>query len=242
MAENGHKTEVVEYIFEFDNAQKESFRFVFDAQSYQLQVPAKQNLPDWTRLEFHQCSNCPLRKADYPHCPAAVALVDVLRRFDTIVSHDRVRLRVRAAERIVAQKTTAQSAIGSLMGLIMATSGCPHPAVFRPMARFHLPVPSEEEVIYRVASMYMLAQYFRYQTGKAMDHELGGLTKIYRAMQKVNMALAARFRAATETDSSVNALVLLDTYAQTMPLMIEDSLDDIRHVFSSWLSASSEYE
>jgi hypothetical protein len=30
----------------------------------------------------------------------------------------------------------------------------------KPMARFHLPLASEEETIYRATTMYLLAQYF----------------------------------------------------------------------------------
>ena len=37
--------------------------------------------PKWTRLEFNQCSNCPLKKETCSHCPAAVDLFQVIEDF-----------------------------------------------------------------------------------------------------------------------------------------------------------------
>ena len=34
------------------------------------ELPATE-LPAWTRLDFHQCPNCPLTPATHPHCPMA---------------------------------------------------------------------------------------------------------------------------------------------------------------------------
>jgi hypothetical protein len=142
---------------------------------------------------------------------------------------------IRTPERAISQKTTAQRAIGSMMGLILATSGCPHTAFFRPMARFHLPLASEAETIYRAASMYFLAQYFRHQCHEEIDLEFAGLTKIYKNIQIVNKTIAERIRAATETDSSINAVIFLDMYAKAMPYVIRDALEEIRYLFKPYL-------
>ena len=52
-------------------------------------------------------------------------------------------------------------AIRSLIGLIMALSGCPHMEFFKPLARFHLPWASLEETTLRSASIYLLMQFFK---------------------------------------------------------------------------------
>ena len=123
-----------------------------------------------------------------------------------------------------------------MMGLVIATSGCPHAAFFKPMARFHLPLASKEETIFRATSMYLLAQYFLNQSGKSADLELKELSMIYDNMQVVNLAIAERLRAATITDSSINAIVILDNYAKSLPFAIEKSLQDIRYLFASYFS------
>jgi hypothetical protein len=125
-----------------------------------------------------------------------------------------------------------------MMGLVIATSGCPHAAFFRPMARFHLPLASKEETIFRATSMYLLAQYFLKKAGRAADFDLAGLIKIYDNMQIINNSIVERLRAATTTDSSVNAIVILDNYAKSLPFAIEKSLEDIRYLFSPFLNVN----
>ena len=85
--------------------------------------------------------------------------------------------------------------------------------------------------------MYLLAQYFLKKAGQAADFDLEGLTKIYDNMQIINNAIVERLRAATTTDSSVNAIVILDNYAKFLPFAIEKSLEDIRYLFSPFLIA-----
>ena len=66
----------------------------------------------------------------------------VIDRFTNLVSYDQLRVVVETEERAVSANLSAQQGLASLIGLIMASSGCPRTAVFRPMARFHLPFSS----------------------------------------------------------------------------------------------------
>ena len=121
------------------------------------------------------------------------------------------------------------------MGLIMAVSGCPLTAYFRPMARFHVPWASQNETIYRATSMYLLAQYLRKRDGKVAELELDGLAKIYEDIRMVNHSFVERLRAACEQDSTINAIVVLDTQALTLPWAIESSLEELRPGFEAYL-------
>lgn len=116
----------------------------------------------------------------------------------------------------------------------MATSACPHMAHFRPMARFHLPLASKDETVYRATSMYLLAQYFAYRDGKQPDLDLSGLAEIYANLEVVNRAMAERLRGASEEDAAVNAVVILDVLAKTLPFAILDKLAGMRQLFSSY--------
>jgi hypothetical protein len=53
-------------------------------------------------------------------------------------------------------------------------------------------------------------------------------------MQIINVAIAERLRAATTTDSSVNAIVVLDVYAKTAELVIGGALERIRYIFAPY--------
>jgi hypothetical protein len=160
----------------------------------------------------------------------------VIWRFDKVVSHDNIELEVTTNSRRVSQRTSAQKGISSLLGLLFATSGCPHTNYMKPMARFHLPLATEEDTIFRAAGMYLLAQFFLKQKGEETDLELVGLTKIYKNLHIVNTSIAERIKSTALTDSSTNAVIILDTFANIMPFVIEDRLDEIRHLFSAYLS------
>jgi len=229
------ETITIEYCFTLEDGSKETFNFRLDAKTLEL-GDTPQVCPSWTNLDFLQCPNCPLTINTHQHCPLALRLVDIVNRFERLLSYDKTRVEVITEERVISQDTTAQRGISSLLGLVIATSGCPLTAFLKPMARFHLPFSSDEETIYRAASMYLLAQYFLKQEGRDADFELKGLKTFYRSIQVVNNSIAKRLRAASESDSAVNAVVLLDMYAMALPLVIEESLKEIRSIFNSYLS------
>lgn len=226
---------VLVYSFILPEGQQEVVELVFDAKTIELVSRPDEVMPEWTRLVYCQCPHCPLQSDQHPWCPLATSIVGVVKRFENIISHDEIFLQVASDERVVSQKTTAQRALSSFMGVVMAISGCPHTAFFKPMARFHLPLASEEETIYRSTSMYLLAQYFCAREGGGADFSLSGLDKIYRDIQRVNTSIVERLRGASKGDSSANAIIMLDMYARIMPYVIEDRLEDIRHLFIPYL-------
>jgi hypothetical protein len=84
--------------------------------------------------------------------------------------------------------------------------------------------------------MYLMAQYYAHLSGSEPDLALVGLRSKYEAVQKVNRAFVKRLHAAAAYDSTINALVVLDAWALTMPWAIEESLDGFRHLFEPYLS------
>ncbi len=228
-------TKDIEYIFTLPDGSREVFLFQLDPDTLELTTPQSVFMPAWTELGDHRCANCPLNPATHERCPLAASLVPVVHRLGGLLSWDLVRIEVINAERTISQQTSAQRAIGSMLGLINSVSGCPHLAYFRPMARFHLPLASREETIYRATSMYLLAQYFRAHAGQSPDPELHGLQEIYHNVQIVNAGMVQRLRHATESDYMVNAVVFLDLYAVAVQQTITESLDEIRHWFDCYL-------
>ena len=225
----------IRYLFSMKGDRCEEFDVQIDPETFEVLNPPTENLPDWTRLEFHQCTHCPFTSAIRPYCPVAVSLVRVIGHFNNVVSHNEIDLTVITNERQVSQKTTAQKGISSLVGLLFATSGCPHTGYLKPMARYHLPLASEEETYYRAIGMYLLAQYFLRNEGREADLDLDGLKLIYRNLHKLNTMIAERIRSATRADSSVNAVVLLDMISNLMPFVLDEQLYQLRHLFSSYI-------
>jgi hypothetical protein len=226
---------VLKYRFTFPDSSERAFSLEMDRDTAELTPSTRTDLPAWTELGFSQCSGCPFQAEAVPRCPAAVHLSAVIEGFEDIVSYDTVRVAVESEERSVTATLSAQQALASLMGLVMASSGCPRTAVFRPMARFHLPFSSESETAYRVAAMYLVAQHFADRDGAPSDLKLDQLERVYRGVHAVNRGMAQRLRAATRQDAIVNAIVLLDVYSSLVPAAIHDLLDEIRPAFEALL-------
>ena len=229
----------ITYRFVFPDGNDAVFDVIIDSDTLEVR-PDTSTPPDWARLEFHKCPHCPLDEATHPFCPLAASIARVVARFENILSYETVSIEVTTSERTVLAETSAQQGLGSLLGLIMATSGCPHTVFFKPMARFHLPLSNESETVYRAVSMYLLSQYFTTQEGAPVDPGLEGLGAIYDKIQQLNRAMAQRVREAITQDAAVNAIVVLDFFAQTLPFMIEDQLEDLRPLFLGYLDDSKQ--
>jgi Domain of unknown function (DUF6901) len=223
------------YHFQFPDGRTESLQAGATAPGV-----AQADLPPWTELGFHQCANCPLSTAATRHCPMATSLVPLVGLFEKVRSYDSVTAQVESDERTVTKHTSVQKVLRSLMGLLSASSDCPHIEFLKPMAHYHLPFSSREETVYRVVSTYLLAQYFVRQQGKAADAGLEGLKAHYRELQQVNAGMAARLGAIRDPDgdSSVNALVLLDLFAQSLPDSIDADMEELLPAFQQFLKLS----
>jgi len=135
------------------------------------------------------------------------------------------------AERTVYAEIAAQSAMSSVLGLIMATSGCPWTDRLRPMARFHLPFASELETVYRSVCMFLLAREL------ALVGETPGFARLialYENLHVVNRDMSRRLGAATRTDPARNAMALLDSYTTLLPAALESSLQELKPLFDGW--------
>jgi hypothetical protein len=224
----------ITYRFVFPDGNQAIFEVRIDPVTLEAVAEANAELPDWTRLEFSQCPHCPLTPESHPHCPLAASLSQVVARFESILSYEDLTVEAITEERTVSKCVSAQQGLSALMGLIMPTSGCPYTSFFKPMARFHLPMASGQETVYRAASMYLLSQYFAAQEGQQVDLGMQGLVQIYEDIQTLNRAMAERIRRAVSQDAAVNAIVVLDFFAQSLPLAIEDHLAALRPLFKAY--------
>ena len=221
----------INYQFSLMTGTKDTFSFNFDVVKKGLKKISKKRFPKWTSLGNEQCPNCPLT---IDRCPLAVNLVDIIEKFDGLNSYEKVHLLISTKEREVSIKTTIQKGMSSLMGLAIATSNCPHTSFFTPMAYFHKPLASIHETVFRSVSSYLLSQYFLQEEGRDTLFKLDGLTEIYRNLKVVNQYIARRLRLVTESDSAVNAIIILDGYAQALPLMMDSALDEIKEMYSQY--------
>ncbi|HEY4975273.1 MAG TPA: hypothetical protein VII41_16785, partial [Steroidobacteraceae bacterium] len=148
----------IRYRFDLPDGSQKTLDFDFDSTDFRLTNAAPAEAPFWTELKFNQCANCPLNVLEHAHCPVALQMASTLEPLKALVSFDTVGVTVVQEGRAIYAQTSAQQAMSSVLGLIMASAGCPWTDHLRPMARFHLPFASEEETLYRSICMYLLAR------------------------------------------------------------------------------------
>jgi len=224
------ESETIRYRFDLPDGSQKLLDFHFGVADFRLANEAPTPAPFWTELKFNQCANCPLNEAEHPHCPAALQMASAIEPLKALVSFDTVGVTVTQAERTIYAETSAQQAMSSVLGLIMATAGCPWTDRFRPMARFHLPFATEAETVYRSVGMYLLAREF---TG-ANAQGFAALETLYENLHVVNRDMSRRLGAATRTDPARNAMALLDAYTTLLPAALESSLEELKPYFDAW--------
>ena len=193
----------------------------------ELERPAMQgDLPAWTRLATDKCPHCPLPDSDDAYCPAAADLVPVVEQFYALASVDRVDVRVISEQFEARKHTDTQTALSALMGLILATSGCPILGRMRPLAQMHMPFPTPTDMVYRIASMHLLSCFLRGEPG-----DLDGLKQFFADIDALNHAFAGRLKRALQGDAGINALVMLHSRAMLASYLIEPEMDTIRSWF-----------
>lgn len=231
------KINTVKYRFDLADGSHEIFSLEIDETKMHILRKGDCRLPPWTDLGFHRCPNCPINEKHFSFCPVAANLVPIVERLDKLLSYDEIKLCVEMEDRSISKQTSAQRGISSLMGLLIAVSECPLTDLFKPMARFHLPVANREETIWRAASTYFLAQYFLHNRGYDMDLSLKGLSHMYDRIEQLNMAMLQRLRSVSKRDSAINALIHLDVFAKYLAPSLEESLKKIEPILSPLISA-----
>jgi hypothetical protein len=228
---NKDETIFFNYNFKFNNQREVTFEMKLRLNDLSYIKDHIDNKPDWTRLEYHQCKNCQLTIKHTAYCPIALNLTNIMPQFQSILSYEKVFVTVETIERIYQKNTTVQQSLGSMLGILMVTSGCPIMKILRPMVRLHLPFSSLEETVFRSVSSYLLAQYFRNKKGELADWELLGLLKAYGEIQIVNTGMAKRLKSISEKDASANAIVVLDVFAKELPFSIIDGLKNLEYLY-----------
>lgn len=187
--------------------------------------------PDWARLTYHQCPTCPLREETSPFCPAAVDVAPILEALKDAVSFERVEVKVVSSNRTVEQNVDMQTAIRSLLGLVMSSSACPLLRRLRPMAVHHLPFATREETTFRAVSSYLLGQYFVAQAGGKPDLRLDGLRAQYEELQELNQSFSERIRGAANKDASLNAVIIFFSMSVLLSETLEEELIPVQALF-----------
>lgn len=222
------------YKFLFQDKTEKQFDIILDAQTLQVQQSRLVKIPDWAKLEYHKCGNCPL-KDDVEFCPVAISIAHLVDEFKFSTSFDRTWVTVETPERTYAQDTSVQNSLSAILGIYMVTSNCPILDYLRPMVRFHLPFATAMETVFRAVSMYLVAQYFRKQKGLDQDWSMDGLIQIYKEVGIVNKGMWKRLSQASSFDANVNALIVLSSFGDALRFSLKKDLQNLLPFFKKYV-------
>jgi hypothetical protein len=221
------------YQFQFANGQTKDYRIALDPDTLSL-IPSSTVAapPDWVGLTYKQCSDCPLESNSHAHCPIALNIMELVEAFKSVFSYHDCTVVCETSERTYLKKTSVMEGLSAIFGVIMATSDCPVMEFLKPMARFHLPFATIEETTMRTASMYLLAQYFKYKDQPEIKFDFKTLEKHYSKVQQVNEGLLARINSVSSEDADKNAIVTLHSLSQFLSMEIDYSLSGLEYIFA----------
>lgn len=221
------------YAFRFEDKRVIDYPIALDPDSLSF-IPGddRPQAPEWTRLTYQQCTDCPLSETTHPQCPIAHNLMELVETFKDVFSYHDCEVICKTAERTYSKKTSVMEGLSAIFGVIMATSDCPVMEFLKPMARFHLPFATIEETTVRTASMFLLAQYFKNKSQQDMTCDFSTLEKHYLRVQNVNEGLLRRIHSISSEDADKNAIITLHSLSQFLSMEIDYSLSSLEYIFA----------
>lgn len=193
-------------------------------------------LPSWVRLGNNQCTNCPLKKETSPCCPVAVDLKKVADDFQHLPAANKATVHVKTPQREYIKQTTVEEGVRALIGVVMASSGCPIMATLKPMVKNHLPFTSQEEYMIRMLSYHLLKEFFKLRQGQEPDWSLKGLVDDMKQLQTVNHGFWQRIYPVCENDSNIKAFLNFFTLSSNAVKMFYDQLDKLMEDYTKSLN------
>lgn len=165
----------------------------------------RQPIRDWTRLENHKCSHCPLKEAHSPVCPAADDLAEIIEHFSNSRSYDRVVVEVRRNDELHSKETDLQTALAYLFPAILAHSACPYASLILPWLRFGRVFPTMQDIYLMGVAFSALGDARGLLTGSKRtpraDEDPAYLLSV------IFQSLLLRIRSVSTLDACANAIV-----------------------------------
>jgi hypothetical protein len=220
-----------EYVFNIKNHEDKKFTVLLDKDDLTAKSPDGSSEQEWTRLGFSQCEICPLSTKTIRNCPIAFNISGLAKEFSEFYSIEESFITVNTVERSYTKKDTVQQGLRSILGIYLATSGCPYMDILKPMARFHLPFASMDETIYRHSCNFLLGEFFEYFDKGRIKIDLQKLIDKYENINIVNTGICNRLEKIIEGDANKNALIILNVIGLMLKMELEGNLQSLKYMF-----------
>lgn len=231
MADAPPKDLVFVYLLKDPEGKEHSFEIRIDPKTMTLKLPSTFTPPAWAKDKKFKCSVCPKIKPGHDHCHSCYNISNIVEEFKNFKSYEDIQIIVKAEDRRYVYKGDVQQGLMAILGLYIATSGCPVYSFLKPMARFHLPFASLDETVFRVTSVYLLKEYFKMKKGETPDWDFKNLVPIYEKISQANEDIINELRSHYKNDAHSNAILILDNFSKALSFLLTDHLDILKPLF-----------
>ncbi len=205
-----------ELTIQFEDGKEESF-YIELTKTGTFVVPGKETNSDWTRLDHHKCSCCPLNSAKVPYCPAAESLESTLLRLKGHFSFEKVVARITdSAKRTTIVNWQLQEVGSTFVQLAVFSSSCPIGRLFKPLLRDMRPFATNEELTKHLISKFLLKH-----RGEFDQCKMDIMAKL-EPLRIVFSCLAKRLSGNSTGDAIANSIVRLDAFVLNVSLYLEE--------------------
>lgn len=176
----------------------------------------------WVKLNYQQCSCCPLSTKHTRYCPAAESMETTLLRLQDHYSHERVKARATdAANRETVVEQSLQEVGTSFVHLAVFSSGCPIGREFRPMLNDLRPFSTNEELSKHLVSKTLLKHR------GSIDASREEILSKLEPLREVFSQLCKRLPVDSKGDAMTNAIICLDAATMSIVLDLDEALDTL---------------
>ncbi len=211
-----------ELVIKFEDGKEERF-FIEMSRSGTFVLSELTEPAEWTRLDFHKCSCCPLSSETAQYCPAAESLESTLMRFQDRYSYERVEATaVDGANRRTVIEGTLQEVGSVFVQLAVFSSGCPMGKRLRPLLRDMRPFATNNELTHYLISKLLLKN--RGQVSEAREdikYQLEPLHEVFNNLWK------RLDDSPPGGDAVQNSIVRMDAFAMNVSLQLDEILDEL---------------
>ena len=183
---------------------------IYDKRSDDLnEMSTHSEVPDWAKLEYHQCPVCPFDTKETKFCPAAFELQDVIAQCSDLISYERIELIRKSEHGSIIMKTDMQTALFAVIGERTISSACKVMNTRHWTLDYYSIIMTEENLFYRTLSSYLVQQFLLARSGQRADFQLNDYETFVNEIISVFGSLLERFRQVSKQDASNNAVVRL---------------------------------
>lgn len=231
MSSESLRPTVFKYHFTAKDNREHTFEVMLDGRTHNIiqdsaTLKGEFQKPEWAKLDHHKCSHCPYKAESMPYCPVALNISHVVETFQNDLSYHVADITVDSPERRYDKKADLQTALQSLLGLIMAGSDCPHMNFLKGLVKTHLPFSNLHETTIRIFGYYLQQSLKdKDQSNLSLKTHAETLAAKYRQLSILNKFMIKRVQSIKAQGECVqNAIIILSNYATLIPL---DNLIDL---------------